>query len=175
MCGFDFQIRLNPVFLLLMYITSLDFFLLVNLSWPLFSCFFFTCSLGSRPGDSKDLYDNLNKRFTNDLMSQSYLLLWALLYCDPILSIGAHIHFVGADKVLLLGFLGDGALCSHGWDKAEESQVHLATQTRNTQLAWTLLAHGLGKTEIKDWKTCTGNSAATQCRSCQVQTEKIAN
>lgn len=50
----------------------------------------------------------------------------ALLDGDPVLFGGAHIHLVGADEVVLLGFLGDGALRPDGRDVAQESQIHLA-------------------------------------------------
>lgn len=127
MCGLEVQIILNSFFLLVtMYhysATSLGFILLGHFSWPLCSRFWqVTVKLFVPTADIKRL--NLY------LMSQSYHLLGSLLYCDPVLSIGAHVQFVGVDKVLLLRLLGDCSLCSHSWNKTEESQVHLATQIR---------------------------------------------
>lgn len=52
----------------------------------------------------------------------------ALLDGDPVLFCGAYVHLVGADEVVLLGFLGDGALRPDGCDVAQESQIHLAKQ-----------------------------------------------
>lgn len=57
-----------------------------------------------------------------------YLLLGALLDCDPVILGGTHVHFVRADKVVLLGLFGDGSLCPDGRDVAEESQIHLELQ-----------------------------------------------
>lgn len=58
----------------------------------------------------------------------------ALLDGDPVLFGGAHVHLVGADKVMLLGLLGDGALRPDGRNVAQESQIHLVKQGGEVKL-----------------------------------------
>lgn len=55
----------------------------------------------------------------------SYLLFGAFLQSDPVLSIGADVHFVGFDKVNFVRLLGNGALCTYGRDEPQEPKVHL--------------------------------------------------
>lgn len=55
----------------------------------------------------------------------SYLLFRTFLQSDPVLSVGADVHFVGLDKVNPLRFLGNGALRADGWHKAQEPEIHL--------------------------------------------------
>lgn len=55
----------------------------------------------------------------------AHLRLGALLHRDPVLSVRAQVHLVRANKVMLLGLFGDGALSPDGRDEPEEAQVHL--------------------------------------------------
>lgn len=68
------------------------------------------------------------------LLSPPYLLFGALLHGDPVLSSGAHVHFVRSDVVVLLRLFWDRTLRPDGCDKSEKSQVHLKSQELQGQV-----------------------------------------
>lgn len=75
-------------------------------------------------------------------MTHRYLRLRALLDGNPVLSVGAQVHFVGADVVVLPGFFGDGALRPDGCDESEEPQVHLEAQAITKRVQWRTAGSG---------------------------------
>lgn len=57
--------------------------------------------------------------------SQTYNGFISLFQGDPVLSVGADVYSVSLDIIFLLGFLGNGTLCSHSGNESQEAQVHL--------------------------------------------------
>lgn len=55
------------------------------------------------------------------------------LQSDPVLPIGADVYPVRLHKVSLLGLLGNGPLCPHGRDEAQEAQVYLQDKYTHDQ------------------------------------------
>lgn len=100
------------------------------------------CGFPGRPGNravaththrqptSPESQSDLNRNTNNNSGSGGhYLLLRTILHRHPVLSVGAQVHLVRADEVVLRGLFGDGALSPNGGDEPEEPQVNLQKPT----------------------------------------------